>query len=170
MIGRELPKIISSNRVCLKKHDVGSAGLMFDIVENNREHLGKFLPWVDNVRSINDEINFINYSNDKWNELSCFCYGIWYESIYIGNIDAHSVSWENNCCEIGYWISSRYEGMGLISESVLALEHILSQIGFTTIIIKCHRANEKSKNVAIRLGYHLDEEAKSDQVKYIKRH
>jgi len=52
-----LPEIITGERIVLKKHSLELAKTMFEYVDQDRERLREFLPWVDATKTIQDEEN-----------------------------------------------------------------------------------------------------------------
>jgi RimJ/RimL family protein N-acetyltransferase len=132
--------------------------MMFGYIDKDRERLRRFLPWVDATKSVQDTINFIKMSHEKWNAGELFNYGVFNKerNIFVGNIGLLAVKWEHECCEIGCWIAEEFEGKGFISDAVTALEIACFEKGFHHIEIRCNPLNKRSASVPIRLGYHLD--------------
>ncbi|MBN2657392.1 MAG: GNAT family N-acetyltransferase [Spirochaetales bacterium] len=71
----------------------------------------------------------------------------------MGNVGAFDFNWNNETCEIGYWILGQFEGKGYMSEAVAVLEKALFETGFHRIIIRCDEENILSGNIPRRLGY-----------------
>ena len=58
-------KHIVDNDIELRLVDIHHAGEMFKSIDSNREHLGKYLPWVDSTETVEDTISFIKNSKKK---------------------------------------------------------------------------------------------------------
>ncbi|MCB0367538.1 MAG: GNAT family N-acetyltransferase [Bdellovibrionaceae bacterium] len=161
---RKLPEEIVAERVALRRHSLETAQTMFEYVDSDRARLGEFLPWVEYTQTLEDEIGYIKMTHEKWAEGTLFDYSIFKlgSGEYIGNVGLHSISWENAKCEIGYWILGKFEGQGLMSAAVQALETICFQIGFNRVEIRCSSLNLKSAGVPRRLDYHLDGTLRED--------
>ncbi len=155
---RSLPEQIVKQRVILKKHDLETALLMFKSIDSDRQRLGEFLPWVPFIKTVEDEISYIKSTHDNWQDGSQFGYSIFQSETedYVGNVGVHNISWQNHRCEIGYWILGKYEGQGLMSAAVEALEQACFASGFNRIEIRCSSLNLKSAKVPKRLGYTLE--------------
>src|SRR5688572_16508274 len=127
-----LPEIIEGETIVLKKNNVSWAKHMFACVDSDRERLRKFLPWVDSTKSASDSANYIKSTEHDWENKYEFDYGLFRKSdhTYIGNFGAHTVSWANDRCELGYWIAGDYEGQGYISDAVRTFERVLFKTGF----------------------------------------
>jgi ribosomal-protein-serine acetyltransferase len=155
---KELPKIIKTRRTVLKKTSVKSAPLMFSYIERDRNKLRKFLPWVDKIKSIKDEVNYIKDSQKKWKTRFLFDFGLFRkkDNAYMGNLGVHTIKWDEDCCELGYWILSSFEGQGYMSEAVCSLEKEIFKLGFNRVEIRCSPNNNRSKNIPKRLGYRYE--------------
>lgn len=150
-----LPELIAAERVTLKKHQIELAETMFKYVDQDRERLGRFLPWVAWTKGIHDEREYIEMTHRQWQDYKMFDYGIFLNegNTYIGNVGVHTIAWDHNRCELGYWILGQFEGQGYISDAVKALEKTLFDIGFFRIEIRCSGGNARSGKVAERCGY-----------------
>lgn len=151
------PEILSK-RITLRKHSIELAERMFAYVDSDRRRLRRFLFWVDNIASVADEEKFVRDAIQQWHRYELFDYGIFRNSdaVYMGNIGVHSISWRNECAELGYWICGEFEGQGYVTEAVLALEGELFGMGFNRIEIRCSTLNDRSARVPERLGYALE--------------
>lgn len=161
-----LDEKILGKKVKLKKLSMELAETIFKYVDQDRERLGKFLPWVEFTKTIEDEIEYIQLSHEKWNDFSLYDFAI-YETksnTYLGNIGVHTIDWVNNACEIGYWILGKFEGKGFISDALEALEKELFKVGFNRIEIRCSSINERSANIPIANGYTLEGELKQNSI------
>jgi len=147
-----MPKEISGERITLKKLAIEYAEEIFKCIDSNREHLGRFLYWVDKTKTLQDEINFIKTS-DIYLGKPHYPYGIFFENKFVGSIGVLNVTIENDACEIGYWLSRGYEGRGLISDSVRILEKELFSQGFKHIELAIEPLNARSIEVAKRNKY-----------------
>lgn len=160
------PALIESERIFLRKHDIKQAKIMFDCVNRDRKRLEKFLPWVGRTKTIGDEADFIKTTHQWWKELKHFDFSIVRKSdnAYMGNIGIHSIKWERYSCEIGYWITSDFEGQGYMSEAVRALESEMFKLGFNRVQICCSTLNARSANVPRVCGYKFEGTIRQDGV------
>ena len=111
-------------RVRLAKYEPGFAPAMFAAVDADRARLRTYLPWVDLIRQVSDEENYIRSATLQWMELRTFDFGLFLREggSYLGNIGVHSIAWNDDRAEIGYWLTGSAEGKGYIGEALAALE------------------------------------------------
>jgi RimJ/RimL family protein N-acetyltransferase len=159
------PAVIKSHRITLKRHSRELAAQMFLYVDQDRERLTQFLPWVDSTETLEDELNYIEFTQSGWHKGTLFDYGIFRneDSAYLGNCGVHTIKWDHACCELGYWVLGKFEGKGYVSESVRALEKVLFGIGFQRIEIRCSSKNERSAKVPLSCGYTLEGTLRQNQ-------
>lgn len=152
---RSLPELILGERIVLRKHRLDMASAMFKMVDSNREHLGQHLPWVPWMKGIQDQRDYIESAISRWEDFNLFDFGIFLNEgqVYIGNIGAHTINWEHEVCEIGYWLAKNQEGKGYMSEALQVLERELFGIGLFRIEIHCSGSNPRSAEVARRNNY-----------------
>ena len=150
-----LPEIITGSRIELQKQDIKNAKIMYEYVDRDRERLSRFLPWPKFIKSVDDEIDFINKCSESWNVYKAAQYAIFSKSEmeYMGNVGAFNFDWDNENCEIGYWILGQFEGNGYMSEAVGLLEKALFDVGFHRLIIRCDPENSRSRSIPNRLKY-----------------
>ena len=60
----------------------------------------------------------------------------------------------NRITEIGYWLSEKAQGKGIMTRAVKKLiAFAFEERGMNRIVIKCAVGNTKSKNIPKRLGF-----------------
>lgn len=157
---------LESERVIIIKHDTSFAGAMYAVINRDRQRLMEFLPWVPHMKSRQDELNYILITHERWKDYTLFDYSLFRKSdqTYMGTLGVHTIDWDSDACELGYWILSDFEGQGYMSEAVRTLEKHLFEIGFNRIEIRCDPRNQKSSHIPISCGYifdaHLKQEAR----------
>lgn len=155
---KPFPTELASERLVLRRHELELAQTMFRYVEEDRERLRAFLPWVDSTRSVDDTLAYIRRTHEGHADGSLADYGLFDARTgdYMGNVGMHAIQWDHGCIELGYWILGRYEGKGFMSEAVRLLEQACFDMGFHRIEIRCNSNNARSASVPRRLGYTLD--------------
>ena len=160
-----LNPMLEGKRIYIKKHSIDLAELMFSYVDEDKERLACFMPWVQFVKNTEAEKNYILSTHIKWEEGTGFDYGIFLkDDTYIGNIGVHTIKWEHHSTELGYWILGKYEGQGFMSEAVRLLEGHLFEVGFHRVQIRCSDLNSRSERVPKNCGYTYEGTAREDAI------
>ncbi len=128
------------------------------VVENDREHIGKWMPWARGDLDV-DSRPFFENAPLKRNADEEFTYSIFVDSHLIGAVGIHKREETKTILEIGYWLSSSSTGKGVMTRSVKALIDTL--FGLTTapaVEIGCDKYNIKSAAIPKRLYMELTRE------------
>lgn len=154
----ELPTSLESSRLVLRRYRKGDGQDLLDLLErnNNRKILKEH---VDEVNIVNDqkdaEIRVRNlYIN--WEARERFVLGIWLKEggIYIGQVWIEPKKWEVPSFELGWFLDSGYQGMGLATEAAKrSIDFIFEELEAHKIIVLTKDGNDKSYRLAERCGF-----------------
>lgn len=76
---------------------------------------------------------------------------------FVGSSGLHQINWAIPKFEIGYWLDTKYEGQGYMTEAVNRLKQFaFEELGAKRIEIRCDEENIKSRTVAQRTGFELE--------------
>lgn len=146
-----------SEKVSLKLLEQENAAELYFLVNKSREHLREWLPWVDGALSPESYRPVIEMWLKQFAEHNGFQVGILYEGKIAGMIGFHKIDWMNRSTSLGYWIGDRFQGHGIMTDSVRTLvDCAFSTYKLNRIEIRCGVENVKSRAIPERLGFHLD--------------
>ncbi|KMY77320.1 GNAT family N-acetyltransferase [Leuconostoc mesenteroides] len=158
--------VIDHYKVLLVMPENSHAAELFRIINQDRETLSRWMPWTPNIKTVEDEAQFLNYARLKMAKQKLFMLTILVNNTPVGMIDLHNIDRKNKRAELGYWLSSNYQGLGIISSSVnLVLDYAFEKLNFHKIILRSDSENGKSIAVAHRLNFTLEAILK-DQITY----
>lgn len=123
---------------------------IFAVVEENRERLREWMPWVDASTSPGDTRTFIERERaaDGLDAL-----GVFVEGRYVGGIGIR-VDALDGAAEIGYWIGAAWEGRGLVTRACRGLiAHAFGELGLHRVSIRVAPDNLRSRAIPERLGF-----------------
>lgn len=134
----------------IEKH----AQYIFDLVIENKSYLRQWLPWVDNMQTIDFIKNFIEGSTLRNKEGIEFAFVIIQHNKVIGRIGIYKIDNQNKIGEIGYWLGQNFQGKGIVSESCKRIiDFCFKDINLNRIEIKCGIENKKSQTIPERLNF-----------------
>ena len=155
----DFPEIIKDGDLELRrvKPTFDLAKEVFSIVERNREYLGRWLPWVERVKNVEDQYDGLNgvYKNE-WS------YFIFHNGKLVGSVGFVERNEKTKSLEIGYWLDAAIGGNGIMTRSVKLLENAAFGAGWNLIRVRCDPVNERSRKVPERLGYVLEGTIRQD--------
>jgi ribosomal-protein-serine acetyltransferase len=129
---------------------------LFALIDANREHLRRWLPWVDGTRSADDTRAFLKTALEAFTAGREYVCGIWYRGQLAGTMGL-DVDTQSMRGEIGYWVAEPFQGRGVITRAARALTSAgFADLGLNRIAILCAIGNDRSSAVAERLGYRFE--------------
>lgn len=127
---------------------------LFELIDGSRSHLKMYLPWVDNTISASDTKAFIENSKKQYAASNGFDAGIWYKGELAGVIGFHSINRSIKEISIGYWLSQKSLGKGLITRACKELINFaFNNYKMNRVEIRCAEDNFKSRAIPERLGF-----------------
>ena len=147
---------IQTPRLVLRCWQPSDADLMKAAVDESREYLKPWMPWVgdepESVSTITQRLREFRASFDRDEN---YIYGIFDldETRVLGGTGLHPRSGEGGI-EIGYWIRIGANGQGLATESSAALTKVAFEVHLLDRVeIHCEPANVASAAIPRKLGY-----------------
>jgi ribosomal-protein-serine acetyltransferase len=130
---------------------------LFSLIDRNREHLKRWMPWLDDTRTVEDSKAFVRRSLEQFARHEGLVEGIWHDGRLAGVVSYVRIDWNNRSAVLGYWIGREYEGRGLVTSACRAMiDHGFDELRLNRIEIKAAVDNERSRAVARRLGFKLE--------------
>lgn len=130
---------------------------VFAAVNANREHLRRWMPWVDLNVGPDSTRQYIRKSLDQFARNEGFVAGIRVDGRFAGSVGCLPIDWTHRKVEIGYWLAQEFEGQGLMTACARVLvDHALEVWKLHRLEIRCVAGNTRSAAVASRLGFQLE--------------
>lgn len=130
---------------------------LFHLVNRNRYHLQKWLPWVNSFTSIEQYNHLICKWMQQFEEYSGLHLGIRYKNSLAGVISLNFIDWFNSQTNFGYFLAEDFQGKGIMSRSVHALiRYVFNEVRLNRIEIKCGEYNQKSRAIPEKLGFKIE--------------
>jgi len=119
------------------------------LVENRDRH-----PELGKNFSLEDAQKKIKHDLALFAENKGLGVGIWYENNLAGGVRYHEIDWSNRTTELGYWISGRFEGKGLVTKTCRVLiDYAFNELALNRMVISCAMENQKSRAIPKKLGF-----------------
>lgn len=146
------PKVVQCDDFSLEKiaPTFDNARRIFNIVDKERAFLSEFLEWID--MSHKPEDMYVHMHNASMTDNGT--YYIIYSGNIVGSVAVSISSIKNKIAEISYWLSLKYNGRGIMTRSVRAIEKFaFENLDVNRIEIIADTKNSRSASVARRAGY-----------------
>jgi ribosomal-protein-serine acetyltransferase len=143
------------------------ASHVFDLINTNRSHLRRFLPWVDGTREVQHSREFIQSGLRAFAGSDGADYGIWQDDQLAGIIGLHFIDWTHQVTQFGYWLGEGFTGRGLMTRAGRAiLQYAFSDLGLRRINVAHALENTASRAVIERLGFVFESETRDAEWMY----
>jgi RimJ/RimL family protein N-acetyltransferase len=154
----EIPSLIESDRLIIKRYEKGDGESLFDLLEmnENREYLKDHVDEVKTVKTPEDAEVRVRQLDAWWVARKRFVMGIWLKASgeYIGQIWIEPKKWDVPSFELGYFIERTHQDQGIATEAARrAIEFLFSDLQAHKIIILSRDDNERSRRLAERCGF-----------------
>jgi RimJ/RimL family protein N-acetyltransferase len=156
---RDFPDELTGPRVLIRPVRPGDGAVIFEAVDEAREQIAPWLPWVEKTRSADDSEEAVRRGSARWQTREDLMVGIWEKSTgrYLGGSGLHRIDWAVPAFEIGYWLRTSAWGQGYVTETVQVLcEFAFETLGANRVEIRCDPRNTRSRAVPERLGFVLE--------------
>lgn len=141
----------------LESIKMSMANTIFETINNERSFLRKWLPFVESTKKLSDTEQFIKSVIRQKNSRKDEIYTIWYKEEFAGLIGFKETDWINRKTELGYWISEKMQGKGIVSKAVNELLRFSFQkLKMNRVQIKVAVGNEKSSKIPKRLRFQFE--------------
>ena len=132
----------------------GDAPAIFGAIDTQREHLGRWLPFVAATHRVEQTQEVVaGMLNDTANPVFTIRSG----DAFAGLIGFKSADSTTRTIEIGYWLRSEFQGRGIMTSAVQALCRLaFEEMGMARIEIRCALGDYRSTRIPQRLGFALD--------------
>ncbi len=133
------------------------AEALYQLVNTNRQHLRKWLPWVDRMVSEEQFKQFTEEAEKRSAGDQDYPYIILHHGEMAGRIGMYNINRQNQCGSIGYWLGENFLGKGIVQQSCKAfINYAFINWNLNRIEIRCGTENHKSRAVPDKLGFLLE--------------
>jgi len=130
---------------------------IFNTIDNQRQYLGQWLPFVAFTKKEADTFRFIQSTMEASADKREYVFIILHEGCFAGVIGFKDTDRLNQRTEIGYWLAEEMQGKGIVTQAVKKLcQFAYEELGINRIQIKCAVGNFPSKKVPRRLNFQLE--------------
>jgi len=148
----------------LKLLEVSDAEVFFHLMNSNRNYLERFMPRINETKSIDDAKNVIGVFFNQLKNNNGFRAGVYYKDKMVGVVGLKYIDWTNKKTEVMYWIDKDYSGKGISTKCVRKiLELSFRQYELNKVTLKSSTMNIGSKRIAEKCGFELEGISKEDE-------
>ncbi|MBM7617408.1 ribosomal-protein-serine acetyltransferase [Weissella uvarum] len=130
------------------------APAIFEVLQRNQTEFAKWLPWVLETKSAEDEAKFLMEARVRFAKYEALTLIILVDDQPVGSVDLHNIDTDFHTAEVGYWLDAHYQGQGIMTRAVQHLtEAAFVDLNLHKLSIQADAKNLNSIAVAERAGY-----------------
>lgn len=138
----------------LRDPSASDAAALFALVDANRRYLSRWLPWVPQIRTLDDELTWIKGRRAPGAAETELALLIVDNDRIAGGLGIAGLGSSSRAGEIGYWLDERAQGRGLATRSCrAALNYSFDTRGMNRIQVRAAVDNTRSRAIPERLGF-----------------
>ncbi len=145
--------ILTTDRLTLRQLSLNDQNDILAL--RSDEEINKYLDRQPS-KTIEDAINFIHNVNNNIEQNNSLYWAITLTdtNTFVGTICLFDFSTENESCEIGYELMTKYQGQGIMTEAILAvIDYAFQIIKFKKIIAFTHCDNQNSTKLLLKFNF-----------------
>jgi ribosomal-protein-serine acetyltransferase len=138
----------------LRLIELNDAERVFELTDQSRNHLRKWLPWLDVTLQVEDSKEFIQGALRGYAENKSMTTVILLSGEVVGVAGFNSINSANRTAYIGYWLCEEYQGKGIMTKVCKALiNYAFNHLSLNKVEIRAAAENKKSRSIPERLGF-----------------
>ena len=144
--------IVVDSEILLRRPTLEDAEGIFALVDSNRQHLRRWLPWVDFVASLEDERLWVQTHLAE--NAPEYVFLMVYKGDVAGAVGIRGRGSRSRRGEIGYWIAENMQGRGIVTRSCRVLiDYMFERLNMNRVVIRASADNVRSRGIPHRLGF-----------------
>ncbi|MDI2586004.1 GNAT family N-acetyltransferase [Psychrobacillus sp. NEAU-3TGS] len=158
---------LHTERLIIRAPKVEDADVVWKAIVSSHEALKEWMPWAQTKQTLEQTTANLrqavaDFITRKDLRLHLFSKET---GEFVGSSGLHRIDWNVRKFEIGYWIDSKFEGKGLMTEAVERItEFAFEELQANRVEIRCDSENVRSRSVAARLAYTLEGTLRHDSL------
>ena len=156
---RDFPEEFETERLTIRAPRWGDGPYVHEAVLESLDSLSLWMPWVHPIPTLDEEEAILREGRAKFltREILWLLLFLKGTDTFVGSSGLQGINWEVPKFEIGYWVRSKFEGQGYISEAVRGITRFAFEtLGARRIEIHVDDRNVRSWRIPERLGYTLE--------------
>ncbi|MCR8635114.1 GNAT family N-acetyltransferase [Paenibacillus radicis (ex Xue et al. 2023)] len=154
-----IPESFETDRLIIRAPLWEDGAAVNEAVNESLEQLRPWMPWAQSLSTIEESEAGVRRSRLQFLERSDLRLHLILKETgqLIGCSGLHRINWEARKFEIGYWVRTSFSGRGYITEAVDGItDYAIHHLNANRIEIRCDSRNNRSSQVAQRLGFTLE--------------
>lgn len=138
----------------LERVNLSMAETIFNAIDRDRDYLKMWLPFVEFTHQVSDTERYLQRVNEETLNETNEIFSIWLKEEFAGLVGFNHIDHLNKKAEIGYWLTEKMQGKGIITVCIESLtSYAFQKLKMNRLTIKVAVGNKKSAAIPQRLGF-----------------
>lgn len=150
---------LQAGRVVLTPVDPADGPELWQIVQQSRQHLSRWLPWVPFNTTANASQRYAEACAADWDAGRAIRFGIRRQpgGDLLGVVGLDNCVHIHRSCDLGYWLRKDAEGHGIMTEAArTCIQFAFTELGLHRVRCAAATDNHRSLAVIARLGFRFE--------------
>lgn len=150
---------LDTERLIIRAPEVGDAEVVWKAIISSHDALKEWMPWAQSKQTLEQTTTNLRQAVADFITREDLRLHLFLKETgeFVGSSGLHRIDWNVRKFEIGYWIDSKFEGKGLMTEAVERItQFAFEELRANRVEIRCDSENVRSRSVAARLSYTLE--------------
>ena len=155
----DVPEALETERLIVRAPRWGDGAAVGAAVRESRDELRPWIAWAQDATSLEEDELLCRRARLRFLERSDlpFYLTLKADGEFVGSTGLHQIDWDARRFEIGYWVRTRFSGLGYVTEAVEAITGFaVERLHANRIELRCDARNARSSRVAERAGFTLE--------------
>lgn len=147
--------ILIDDDLLMRSWSPEDAPALFRAVDESREHIRLWLPWVDETTKPEHSATYIQHALAMAESKQAMHFGIFHQQRVIGAMSLYDFEarWKRSAA-VGYWVAKAWEGRGVMQQCLSRLvDFAFDSCGLQRLEIRYAASNGRSAALVKRLGF-----------------
>ncbi|NBJ71224.1 MULTISPECIES: GNAT family N-acetyltransferase [Clostridia] len=156
---KEFPHEIHTKRLLIRLPLPGDGKAVHEAIQFSQSELKQWLSFAQREQTLEETEANVREAQIQFLQREDLRFQIFdkHTKAFLGCTGLHRIDWKVPKFEIGYWVDTRQQGKGIISEAVEALTKFgFKDLGANRVEIRCDEENYRSRAIPEKLGFKLE--------------
>ncbi len=127
---------------------------LFEILDSNRDDLGKWLPWVYDIQTLADALVFTQHAMRRYIAGEGIGAGVWFGDTLVGMVRHTTYDKAHLTAEMEAWLGASFRGYGLATHACRSLmRYSFNEGNLHRLEMRVPVGHERALMLAERLGF-----------------
>jgi RimJ/RimL family protein N-acetyltransferase len=149
------PERIETPRLVLRSYAPGEGASLFEAIQRSREHLKKWVTWVDDFKTFEDQEAYVRKMQAAFIARTDLVWQIRlkHNDHFAGAMGLHEINWSIPSYSMGWWIATDCANQGYTKEAAAALAAVAMTKGQAQRLwATCDADNKASEAIMKHIG------------------